>query len=159
MRTLIAYLKASFAFMKAFVAPLDLNVTYSENGHAELPQWDECPEEGLLALAGPMAPLPARAALYGYSGKHQGEVIFLSVGLETLGVASQHAHVLTPNGMSGAFRCYTNGTIKLVAEAGSSIRLNGVEEPEATLLDFDDITLLGNGFLVLDLPDEQGGAR
>ncbi|MEZ4749445.1 MAG: hypothetical protein R3B54_02105 [Bdellovibrionota bacterium] len=150
-------LKASGAFMKELVRPKDRVAGYSPNGHSLLDGWEEAPEERILAkcqqLQKKRRAQQRRIALYCFEGAHQGEILFAGKSFETLGRAKNSSLVLTPV-QSEDFRSYQlmiNGVRTLIAEPGTVFKLNGHEEQQGELFDYDEVELLGNRFLALQV--------
>lgn len=156
MKTIVATFKAMFAFLKALLERKDPVSRVSDGGHTILKGWDGAPEEDLIEmfLAEQSAPKgTARGALYCFKGTHAGEVLFLASGVNLLGSSPENQLVVTPenSGAANGLRFFVNGVTQLLANPGTSFRVNGREEHQASLFDFDEVELMGNHFLVMDL--------
>lgn len=102
----------------------------------------------------------AKMAMYCYKGNHQGEVFLLSKNIETLGVGTENTQVLTPASTQTAsvetrYQVILSPEFKILAQPGHSFVLNGIEQREAELYDFDELEVFDNQFLVLDLSDQK----
>ncbi|MCB0418132.1 MAG: hypothetical protein H6617_11970 [Bdellovibrionaceae bacterium] len=166
MRKLGHLLKASGVFVKELLRPKDRVAGYSPNGHTLLEGWEEAPEERILARCQQQQKLrraqPRRLALYCFDGAHQGEILFAGKSFETLGRAKSSSLVMTPvqNEDFRSYQLMINGVRTLIAEPGTVFKLNGHEEQQGELFDYDEVELLGNRFLALQVdasPKEMRG--
>lgn len=160
MKNLLAYGFAGAAFLKSSLGRQDPLNQRTQAGLSCLDSWDRIPENTALQQAQKKeGERPAPFVLYCHAGPHLGECFFLKQSLTTVGVTAECGMVLTPSSESEAapfeFKASTDG-LELRALAQTSFELNGRPEHHSTLVDFDEITLCGNRFLVLSL---NGGAQ
>lgn len=157
MKRISHFMSASGAFLKTLVKPSENSSGFSVNGHTILEGWNGAPEEQLIArckqLQAKKAKQSRRIALYCFQGSHEGEVLFLGRSFETIGRGTHNSLVLTPIEGEEArrYQMMINGVRTLIAETGTVFKLNGLEEQQAELFDYDELEILGNKFIVLDV--------
>lgn len=144
------------SFFGALLRHEDRIESTTPDGYAVLDGWNAAPEETLVRAseqrrARPKA--PPRFALFCYEGPHRGEAVLLHRSVETMGSEVKHSVVVTPSGTEApsSFQFFLGGGLRCLSAVGTTFRVNGAEQREADLYDFDRVDLLGNRFLVLDL--------
>jgi hypothetical protein len=151
------YLKAYFAFIRAFFKPIDLVEKWCSQGHAVLIGWEYCPDcrwidraEQVKTQANTLVP---QVLLYCFEGTHQGEVLSLKGHEESMGGSVFRSQVITsdPSLMSQCYRITLSPSPVLVSETKQPYQVNGIDAWSESLLDFDELEILGNKFVVLDL--------
>jgi hypothetical protein len=155
-KTLLTLFKATFAFLRALVERRDPVMRLSDTGHSVLRGWEDAPEENLLREFQDEQETPKgtpKGALYCFKGTHAGEVLFLQSGVNMLGASPDNHLVVTPEGggAQNGLRFFVNGVTQCLANPGTTFKVNGHEEHQASLFDFDEVELMGNQFLVMDL--------
>lgn len=136
----------------------------SGHGHLIMDGWTAVPEEKIIRgqeIATQKGRKPARVALYGIHGPHAGECFALGKSVELLGREADCSVVLTPLDATQGGRCrlFINGVVRMLAETGSYFKINNVETEQAELFDYDEIECLGNRFLVLVSPQNEGRSK
>jgi hypothetical protein len=158
-RRVCVFMKALGAFLTTLVGAQDQVVAVSQNGHSKLKGWDRCLDEEIAQKVskGKETKEPF-LGLFCYEGPHEGNLLMLAEGRESLGADSANSVVITPRtGFKQATFQLQSDRIagsKLVAkslEPSGMFRVNGREESQCVLFDYDEIEVLGNRFLVLDL--------
>ncbi len=156
-QTLLVYLKASASFIAALVRRMDTVVSHTSGTFPLLEGWQQSAEEQLILRAQELqrrvAP-PAIATLYCFEGAHRGEVLPLRNESTTLGRASENSLVVTPTREDRDIRFYqllANPRLRITAESGRTVRINGSEENSSDLYDYDQVELFGSRFLFLDV--------
>ncbi|MBI4403828.1 MAG: hypothetical protein HY537_06695 [Deltaproteobacteria bacterium] len=153
MRNLFVCIKAVVLAVRKFFAPMDPVGSISANGFSILPGWDTAPEERIIELCRkPAGSLPTRLGLYGLEGTHSGELFLLGSSVETVGVTTGCTKVVTPKlgYQQEQVQLLLNGCVKVLTGPGHFVIVNGEDTLKADLLDYDEVRLLGNRFLVLD---------
>jgi len=153
-RKIMTCFRATLGFLRMLFRPRAKVVAFSPNGHEILEGWDVCPEEKIIAegirTAQVQRPI-ARVALFCYEGANVGELFLLGKTLERIGKDVDSDIVLTPADPSSTegFRVLINGVVTLMADPGAHFKLNGREEEKTELLDYDELELMNNRFVVL----------
>lgn len=135
----------------------DKVVERTAGGYPLLKGWTSSPEEAIVQRLSELkrAELPPiQAVLFCTTGSNPGEVLPLRRDIENMGPSIQNSIVVTPNqgNPEQNFQITLGKRPRLMAEAGKSFHVNGNEEREAELYDFDQISLLGNQYLLMDIP-------
>ncbi len=156
LRKLSNLTKASFGFLRMMVRARDKVISISANGHTVLEGWEHCPEENIIREARTSDKPPVeryRTALFCYAGAHAGEIFLLGRSLERIAKDVDADLILTPSDLNSTegFRVLINGVVNLMADPGAHFKLNGREEEKSELLDYDEVELMGNHFVVLAL--------
>lgn len=150
-------IKAIWAFLKALLKPGDLVEQSCPRGHAMLLGWTECPDcrwiERAYAEQRKRTKSPIRALLFCYQGSHRGQLLSLSGREETFGYCFHYSKVLTREfpDLGESYRISLSQPSVLFSDSALPFRVNGTEFWKETLLDYDELELLGNRFLMLDL--------
>lgn len=131
-------------------------VAMSDHGHPILQDWEYSPEERLLQELEQclkQRKCTPRMALFGCSGPHAGHVFFVTRTSEVIGPASQDDIVLTPalGASHGRFRASVGDEIELLSLDGVEFSLNGRSRLTAALVDYDELEIMGNRFIVLEI--------
>ncbi len=155
------WIPAGRVFLARLLGRRDPSVKIHANGLSRLENWPHPPEE--IALENARALVDAAQAkerhslLYCYEGPHLGECFWLRSPETRVGIHSQSDLVLTPaEGAATAdytFRVEAS-RLQLEAPAPAAFELNGQTVHSASLVDYDELTLMGNRLLVLTI---QGG--
>jgi hypothetical protein len=155
---LIVFGRAIAAMGKTFFQRKSPVTGYSSNGFGILRGWGHAPEEDYIELAKrewEQRQIFPRLALYGIDGPHRGELIPLPRASELIGTDTDATTVITPRGLlRERFRLVQGDEPRLIAETGQIFTLNGREQTESQLIDYDELEILGNKFLVLTMPLE-----
>lgn len=155
------WIPAGVVFISRMVGRRDPSVKQNANGLSRLENWPHPPEE--VALENARALVESKQAkdrhslLYCYEGPHHGECFWVRSPETRVGIQSRADLVLTP--AEGApVADYTfhveGGRLRLDTKAPAAFELNGETVHTASLVDYDELMLLGNRFLVLTI---QGG--
>jgi hypothetical protein len=150
----IATARAAGSFIKAFLGHRDPIAKVGPAGLTQLDGWVRIPETTALDAA--QAPPVARVSpclLYCYAGPHAGEFFPLRRPRATVGTGASGGVVLTPAAgcPSASFEFVLEDCVELIGVAPQPFELNGKTEYRATLVDYDEIVLLGNHFIVLEV--------
>lgn len=147
---------ASAAFVATFCGRRD-GGKMSAMGLQLLEEWKALPETKAVENANAVRPVASpRCILYCYQGTHSGEFFSIHGSRTTVGKKSTDGIVLTPTEANdkGTFEFRVGERIELLGAAPHPFQLNGRPEYRATLVDYDEVVLFGNRFLVLDLQGE-----
>lgn len=150
------YLRAFWAFFRALFQPIDLIEKSCPKGHSMLLGWDQCPDchwiDKSHQFQAIRTQLPTRLLLYCFQGTHQGEVFHLKGLEETIGCSVNHSTVLTMERAQNAptFKARFSTVNLLLSESQQPFLINGLETWKERLMDFDEIQVLNNRFLVFD---------
>ena len=160
------YLRASLAFARALVAPMDKVESLCSRGHVMLQSWSQCPRcrlinrfERLERERKGERGRPPRVGLYCLSGANRGQSFLISKERSTLGTSSNADIVLTPDSLAtqGLFQLISGDRIRMSSANEQFFKLNGQSQQSATLFDFDEVEILDNRFIVLDLRPRKEG--
>lgn len=159
-RTLNAYARAGLSYLITLIRPQDPIVSKCEKSHTLLKGWPRCPECMLISQVAEKdrkksiaLNQPPHASLYCYEGPHQGRFFSLPQTIVQIGAQTGNTMVLTPGAsheLNSHYQLLFQSAPKLNASAIQSFRLNGIPTQSGTLVDFDEIDLLGNKFIFLD---------
>jgi hypothetical protein len=150
----LLYVASSAAFLGAFFGRRDPVAQANEAGLTRLRGWDRIPESRALAAAAEKpAARASRCLLYCYEGPHAGENFPVRAPRTKVGVSASDDIVLTPgrDATPTSFEFILDAGIELIGVAPNPFELNGKAEYRAMLVDYDEIALLGNRFLVLEI--------
>jgi len=166
-----AHIRAGLSFMKTLLGPLDSVDSICFRGHPLLKNWSNCPECKLLNREDELKKMrrasalkPPQIGLYCLSGSNLGQVFFISSERTTIGVHVGADIVLTPESLNTSanyqilFDGTTRGKTRLTSSETHYFKLNGQIQQSSTLLDFDELEILDNRFLVLDFRTTKGGS-
>ncbi len=150
----LVHLQAAGAFVKAFLEHRDPVAKVGAAGLTLLEGWDHLPESRALEAAEkPAATRVSPCLLYCYEGPHAGEFFPLRRPRTTVGSSATGGVVLTPaaGNYESSFEFILEDGVELIGVAPFPFELNGKAEYRARLVDYDEISLLGNRFIVLEL--------
>lgn len=165
---LSSYGRAGLALCKALVGPRDHIDSLCSRGHPVLENWPNCPHCRLINRKDDLrkshfkqTQQSPKLALYCVSGANMGKNFLISSERVTIGCDANSDIVLTPESLNNSanYQILINGKIKMSSSETFFFKLNGQSEQSATLLDFDELEVLDNRFLVLDLRNENGGSH
>ncbi len=154
MRRLGAITSCTIAFAGAFFGRRDPSTQCDSNGLTTLKGWPRLPEQAALdALSEPPHTNKVRAVLYCHRGMHAGEVFPLRGRSAQIGTSADADIVLTPSqdALPTSYRIDLSDGVWITAKAPHAFELNGRTEYRANLVDFDEVSLLGNQFILLEL--------
>jgi hypothetical protein len=157
MKNLPALFWASRSFLFTFFGRQDPTAKTDPAGLTQLQGWEYIPESKIYDLATKKIPIqPARYLLYCYAGPHVGECFFIRNPRTSVGHSANSNLVLTPPGVTsvGEFEFILDKDLKLKGMSGLHFELNGKQENQSTLVDYDEVQLFGNHFLVLSINGE-----
>jgi hypothetical protein len=146
-------LPAVWAFVGTFFGRLDPVVRTGTAGATQLAGWPSLPEEAALGPSHESSLQRHRSdwALYCYEGVHQGEWFVLPKERGTIGSSATDTVVFTDVSASplGRFEFLCGPSLSLKAIDGSAFTVNSRTETQSYLVDYDELHLKGNRFLVL----------
>lgn len=159
----LRWIPAGWAFVSRLIGRRDPSVKHHANGLSRLESWPHPPEEVALenarALVAASQDKERHSLLYCYEGPHLGECFWVRAPETTVGVGAQSDLVVTP-GEGTEVAEFTfhveGGRLRLSTRAPAAFELNGESVHHAPLVDYDELSFLGNRFLVLTI---QGGMQ
>ncbi len=149
-------IKAIWIFLVKLFEAKDPVSSLCDKKHVVLKGWKTCPDckKNEIFNEEKKFKLNQRSLfwLYCFNGPHEGEVFALKNRLETLGVSNKHSIVFTPRNLKNrsSYQLYLEDEVTLTTKQGQNFILNGKEEVQASLIDFDIVEILGNEFLVFE---------
>lgn len=148
----LAYVVAGSAYAKALIGRRNPIASADPMGLTRLAGWEKIPESESLERALRQGPEGScHAVLYCYEGPHAGESFSVRDRQTSVGTSADCGIVLTPapGTGGGTYQLIAQDTLELVAVAPLSFELNGRTEYRASLVDYDELLLFGNRFIVL----------
>ena len=155
-KLIVLYIKACWAFVVTLFKSSDPVVAKTDTGFELLKGWTHSPEEKIfekfkseLKFKSNQRPL---LWLFCIKGPHVGEIISLKNRVETLGSSIHNTIIITPKGMANnsTYQILFDGEIKIDTRQGANFKVNGKEESQGTLIDFDILEFFVNEFIVFE---------
>lgn len=151
------YIKASWAFTKTLLRPLDPIQGWCRKGHTQLKGWDRCPDCDWIELAQrsiyKRRNIKPRLLFYGIRGPHSGGLISLGGREEKIGLSVLDSKIISPavGHENGEYRLIFEDSSFLLSENSHPFRTNDRESWKEAILDYDEVEISGNRFLALDI--------
>jgi hypothetical protein len=150
------YLRATWAYLYTLFKSNDPVVSKTEGGFELLKGWTHSPEEKILEKL--QADLDFKKNqrpllwLFCIKGPHVGEIISLKDRSSTLGTSVHNSVIITPKTMANntTYQVHIDAEIKISTRQGANFKINGREETQGILIDFDILEAFGNEFIVFE---------
>jgi len=155
-KLIVLYFKACWAFLVTLFKSSDPIVSKSEMGYDLLKGWTHSPEEKVLEKFKSELKFKSNQRpllwLFCIKGPHVGEIISIKNRVETLGSSIHNTIIITPKGMANnsTYQIQVDGDIKIDTRQGANFKVNGREETQGSLIDFDILEFFGNEFIVFE---------
>jgi len=157
MKSPLLFVKPTMSYLGALVGRRDPVSQIASCGLPHLETWKKVPEQLIFEARDAEPSLEnTRAVLYCYEGPHAGEFFSVRSPITRVGADASAGIVLTPGKDSPAtnYEFIVKNTIELRGVAPYSFELNGQAEYQARLVDYDEVLICGNRFLVLEIQGE-----
>jgi hypothetical protein len=150
------FLRALWAFFSTLFEARDPVSSTSEEGTTILKGWKNCPEQLILEAFNSERKFVKYQRpllwMFCFKGPHMGEVISIKNRLELLGPSVRHTVIITPKNMANnsSYQIQIDNGITVTTKQGANFIINGKEETQASLIDFDIFEIFGNDFLIFE---------
>lgn len=155
MKSLRVLFPSAFTFAGALLGRRDPALRRNAQGLTQLEGWSELPEEAVIAQSvAQQAALPRknRFLLYCYEGPHRTEFFPVRSPQSRAGSSAESEIVLSGLG-EAEYVFQLDSDLELRGTAPHAFELNGKAEYHARLVDYDELKLGENRFLVLEIAE------